>query len=89
LIEQTREGRVHLDFRLKHKRLFQEAFHDHADSIGKVDALTGSETLNVDRGDVLRDPRLRGYQHPVLSVKWQYVGPKIERHKVAWALTIV
>ena len=39
------------------RRLFQETFHDNVDSIGEVDARTGSEALSVDRGDVLRDPK--------------------------------
>jgi len=48
-------------------RLFQEAFRDNIDSIGEVDALTGSEALNVDRGDVLRDPKIPEYRHPSLT----------------------
>jgi hypothetical protein len=60
-----------LDFRLERQRLFQEAFHDNIDSKHEIDALTGSEALTVDRGDVLRDPKVKGYQHPALSVKWQ------------------
>jgi hypothetical protein len=47
-----------LDFRLERQRLFQEAFHDNIDSIGEVDALTGSEALEVNRGGILRDPKL-------------------------------
>lgn len=77
------KDRARLNFRLERQRLFKEAFHDNIDSIGEVDALTRSEALNVDRADVLRDPKLSGYQHPALAVKWQYVGPKIERHKAA------
>jgi hypothetical protein len=46
--------------------LFQEAFHDNIDSIGEVDALTGSEALEVNRGDILRDPKL-SYTHPCLN----------------------
>ena len=48
----------------------QEAFHDNIDSKGEVDALAGTEALTVDRGDVLRDPKVKGYQHPTLAVKW-------------------
>ena len=55
------------DTRNERKRLFQEAFHDNIDSIGEVDALTGSEALEVNRGDVLRDPKIRGYRHPCLD----------------------
>jgi hypothetical protein len=40
------------DIREERKRLFLEAFHDNIDSIGEVDALTESQTLNVDRADV-------------------------------------
>jgi hypothetical protein len=54
------------DTRDERKRLFQEAFHDNIDSIGEVDALTGSEALDVNRGDVLRDPKL-SYIHPCLN----------------------
>jgi hypothetical protein len=60
-----------LDFRLERQRLFKEAFYDNIDSKGEVDALTGSEALAVDRGDVLRDPKVKGYQHPALTVEWQ------------------
>jgi len=52
------EDKVRLDFRLERQRLFQEAFHDNIDSIGEVDALTGSEALEVNRSGVLRDPKL-------------------------------
>jgi hypothetical protein len=45
--------------------------------------LTGSEALTVDRGDVLRDPKAKGYQHPTLAVKWQPTDPKRDRHEVA------
>ena len=55
------------DTREERKRLFQEAFHDNIGSIGEVDALTGSEALEVNRGDVLRDPKIRGYRHPCLD----------------------
>jgi hypothetical protein len=34
------------------------------DCKGEVDALTESEAFTVDRGDVLRDPKVKGYQHP-------------------------
>jgi len=54
------------DTRDERKRLFSEAFHDNIDSLGEVDALTGSEALEVNRGDVLRDPKLR-YVHPSLN----------------------
>jgi len=70
-----------LDFRLERQRLFKEAFHDNIHSKGEVDALTGSEPLSVDRGDVLRDPKIKGYQHPALGVKWEYADPKRDRHK--------
>ena len=53
------------DTRDERKRLFREAFHDNIDSRGEVDALTGSDMLSVDRGDVLRDPKLK-YIHPSL-----------------------
>ena len=46
------------DTRDERKRLFSEAFHDNVHSIGEVDALTGSEALEVNRGDILRDPKL-------------------------------
>jgi hypothetical protein len=69
-----------LDFRLERPRFFKEASYYDVDSIGEVDALTGSEALAVDRGDVLRDPKLRGYQHPARSVKWQH-NPKQRRWK--------
>jgi len=55
------------DTRDERKRLFQEAFRDNVHSIGEVDALTGSEPLNVDRGDVLRDPKIPEYRHPSLT----------------------
>jgi len=55
------------DARDERRRLFQEAFHDNVDSIGEVDARTGSEALSVDRGDVLRDPKIPGYRHPSLA----------------------
>jgi hypothetical protein len=69
-----------LNFHLERQRFLKEAFYDGIDSIGEVDALTRSEALTVDRGDVLRDPKLRGYQHPALSVKWQ-PKPKQPRQK--------
>ena len=52
-------------------RLFTEAFWDHVDSKGEVDALTPSESLGVSRGDVLFDIKIhggvrRGYTHPGL-----------------------
>ena len=53
-------------FWLECQRLFQEAFHDSIDSIGEVDAFTGSEALDVNRGDILRDPKL-SYIHPCLN----------------------
>jgi hypothetical protein len=65
-----------LDFRLERRRLFQEAFYDNIDSKGEVDALT-SQALTVDRGDVLKDQKLRGYQHPALALRWD---PKAARH---------
>lgn len=55
------------DTRDERKRLFSEAFHDNVHSIGEVDALTGSEALSIDRGDVLQDPKIRGYRHPNLT----------------------
>jgi hypothetical protein len=72
-----------LEFRLERQRLFQEAFHDNIDSKGEVDALTGSEALTVDRGDVLPDPKVKGYRHPALAAKWQPTDPKRDRHEVA------
>jgi len=60
------KDKAHQDTRDERKRLFSEAFHDNIDSIGEVDALTGSEALEVNRGDVLRDPKLR-YVHPSLK----------------------
>jgi hypothetical protein len=49
------------------KRLFHEAHHDVLDSLGETDALTESASLQVVRGDVLRDPKLRPlYLHPSL-----------------------
>jgi hypothetical protein len=64
------------DFRLERQRLLKEAFYDNIQSIGEVDALTGSERLTVDRGDVLRDPKVKGYQHPALAVKWRPADSK-------------
>ncbi len=55
------------DTRDERQRLFKEAFHDNIDSIGEVDALSGSGALDVSRGDVLRDPKIREYRHPSLS----------------------
>jgi hypothetical protein len=55
------------DTRDERKRLFSEAFNDNIDSIGEVDALTESEALDVNRGDVLRDSKIRGYVHPCLN----------------------
>jgi hypothetical protein len=55
-----------LDRRLERQRLFDEAFHDNVHSIGEVDALTGSDVLDVSRADVLRDPKI-GYLHPSLN----------------------
>ena len=60
------KDKARLDFRLERQRLFQEVFHDNIDSIGEVDALTGSEVLEVNRGDVLRNPKL-SYIHPCLN----------------------
>jgi hypothetical protein len=60
------KDKARLDFQLERQRLFQEAFHDNIDSIGEVDALTGSEALDVNRGDVSRDPKL-SYIHPCLN----------------------
>jgi hypothetical protein len=47
-------------------RLFQEAYHDQLNSVGEIDALTSGIALDVVPGDVLWDPKLRGYQHPGL-----------------------
>lgn len=58
------KDRARLDFRLERQQLFREAFHDNIESIGEIDALTGSEALSVDRGDVLRDQKLRGTSIP-------------------------
>jgi hypothetical protein len=56
------------DTRDERKRLFSEAYHDNIHSLGEVDALTSSEALDVNRGDVLRDPKLRQpYAHPCLN----------------------
>jgi hypothetical protein len=66
-----------LDFRLERRRLFKEAFYDNIESKGEIDALTGSQALTVDRGDILKDPKLRGYQHPALAQRWD---PKAARH---------
>ena len=56
------------DTRDERKRLFQEAFHDNIDSLGEVDTLTGSDPLDINPGDVLRDPKLRlPYVHPCLN----------------------
>jgi hypothetical protein len=55
------------DARDERKRLFSEAFHDNINSLGEVDSLTASESLNVDRGDVLRDPKIPEYRHPSLT----------------------
>ena len=52
------KDKARLDLRLERQRLFQEAFHDNINIIGEVDALTGSDALDVNRGDVLRDPKL-------------------------------
>jgi hypothetical protein len=58
------KDKVRQDTRDERKRLFSEAFHDNIDSIGEVDALTGSEALSIDRGNVLPDPETGGYRHP-------------------------
>ena len=55
------------DIRDERKRLFSEAFHDNINSFGEVVSLTASELLNVARGDVLRDPKIREYRHPSLT----------------------
>lgn len=56
------------DTRDERQRLFKEAFHDNVGSVGEVDALTGSVVLDVNCGDVLRDPKLRSpYLHPSLA----------------------
>jgi len=60
------KDKARFDSRLERARLFQEAFHDNIQSIGEVDALTTSEALEVNRGDVLRDPKL-SYIHPCLN----------------------
>jgi hypothetical protein len=65
-----------LDFRLERQRLLKEAFYDNIKSVGEVDALSGSQALTFDRGDVLRDPKVRGYQHPALAVKWRPADSK-------------
>jgi hypothetical protein len=72
-----------LDFRLERQRLLKEAFYDNIDSKGEVDALTGSKALTVDRGDVLRDPKVKGYQHPALTVKWRQADSKRARRDTA------
>lgn len=57
--------------RLEKSRILQEAFYDSGaregashQSPGEVDALSDSTTLNVSRGDVLRDPKIRTRQGP-------------------------
>jgi hypothetical protein len=74
------------ELRLEKQRLFNEAFWDVGagsnPSPGEVDALTNSELLNVDRGDVLRDPKVRGYKHPALQDWWQVTGDEL-RARVA------
>lgn len=45
------------------------AFHDEGigphPSPGETDALITSDLLDVQRGDVLRDKKIRGYVHPI------------------------
>jgi hypothetical protein len=48
------------------REVFAEALHDHVGSKGEVVALTSSESIEIDRGDVLRDPKIPGYVHPVV-----------------------
>jgi hypothetical protein len=52
--------------REERQRILHEAFHDNVDSVGEVDALTDSQLLDVSRGEVLRDPKVR-YVHPSLT----------------------
>lgn len=57
--------------RSEQRKLVEEtAFHDEGigphPSPGETDALITSELLDIQRGDVLRDPKLRGYVHPSL-----------------------
>ena len=62
------KDKARFDSRLERVRLFREAYHDNIHSLGEVDALTTSEPLDVRRGDVLRDPKLRQpYAHPCLN----------------------
>lgn len=75
------------ELRLEKQRLFNEAFWDVGTgsnpSPGEVDALTSSELLNVDRGDVLRDPKVRGYKHPILRDWWQVSGAELRAQVAA------
>jgi hypothetical protein len=67
-----------LELRLERKRLFKEAFHDNINSLGEVDATTGSELLKIDRGDVLLDPKQRPYyKHPAFEAWWRVPGPEL------------
>jgi hypothetical protein len=50
---------------------------------GEVDPLTGSEALTVDRGGVLQDPKVKGYQHLALAAKWRPTDTRRDRHEVA------
>jgi hypothetical protein len=72
-----------LDFHLERQRFLKEAFYDNIDSVSEVDAFNGSLALTVDRGDVLRDPKVRGYQHPALAVKWRPADSKRARQDTA------
>jgi hypothetical protein len=51
--------------RLEKTRILQEAHYDNVNSIGEVDALTSSTVLDINRAEVLRDPKRR-YIHPSL-----------------------
>ena len=74
------------ELRLEKQRIFKEAFYDVGmgsnPSPGEVDTLTSSEVLNVERGEVLQDPKVRGYKHPVLRDWFQVPGAEL-RARVA------
>jgi hypothetical protein len=62
---------LHKDLRAERHRLFKEGDHDQLQGslgYGEVTALTSSRLLNIDRAEVLTDPKL-SYEHPQLK-KW-------------------
>lgn len=69
--KRIREAEARL-LRSEELKLIEEtAYHDEGigahSSVGETDAMLSSKLLDIEQGDVLRDPKIRSYIHPSLK----------------------